>query len=321
MKKFLVSHFKFCVTVLFLIIFAPALGVSFLNSSKIYSMEKDNIQEQSMSLAKLTAVRQEQIINETREFLSFLSQLPQLQNSDSSKCDEALVNLLKQYKEYTNIVLLGADGDLICSGHETNQSVNVFYRSYFQRMLEKKDFITGKYMIGSMSNKPVLPFIQPIFNSQGEIKSAVAVFRDLSWLRDFNNKISLPRGASALIFDGNGVVLDCFSEKEDCIGKNIKNKSLARNVMENGDEGLTRAEGLEEVEKNYSFVSLSPDSSHDKIYIAVGREEEVPFSVLFSGLLTNLILLLAVAVLAWLVAKKECSSCYLQNIKSDSAKE
>ncbi|MCX6765470.1 MAG: cache domain-containing protein [Candidatus Moranbacteria bacterium] len=280
-------------------------------------MEKINIQEQSMFLAKLTAVLQEQTINETREFLSFLSKLPQLQDSESSKCDEILAKLLKQYKEYTNITLLGADGNLICSGLENDQSINVAYQPYFQRMLEERDFITGKYVAGTISNKPIIPFIQPIFNSQGEIKSAVVAFRDLSWLYDLNSKISLPYGTSLLIFDENGVVLDCFSEEKDCVGKNLKGKSLVRKAIENGNEGAVYAEGLDENEKIYLFISTSPDSSQDKIYIAVGREDVLPFSVLFSNLLLNFILLLAVAILAWLVAKKECSSCSYYNPPRD----
>lgn len=320
MKKFFLAHRKFCLTVIFLIVFAPALSVAVLNCLKIHDTERNNAQEQSVFLAKLAAVRQEQTIDEAREFLSLLSQLPQLQNPEPSKCGEFLAGLLERHKEYTNIVLLGADGNLVCSGFEANQSINVAYRPYFQEMLEKRDFVTGKYMIGTISDKSVLPFIQPIFDSQGEVKSAVAVFRDLSWLHDFNSKTSLPRGTSLLIFDGNGTVLDCFSEKKDCVGKNLKGRSLAQKALENGNEGAVRAEGLEEVEKNYYFVSLSPDSSQDKIYVAAGKKAGVPFSALFSSLLSNLILLLAVAVLAWLVAKKECSSCDYYDPSRDNNK-
>jgi hypothetical protein len=320
MKKFFIEHRKFCLTVLFLVVFAPALSVAVLNCLKIYNTEKENAQEQTMFLAKLTAVRQEQASNEAREFLSLLSQLPQFQNPESSNCGEFLAGLLKQHEGYTNIALFGGGGELICDGLKTDQSMNFAFRPYFQKMLKERSFITGKYTIGSLSNKPILPFIQPIFDAQGEIRNAVAVFRDLSWLHDFNNKSSLPRGTSLLIFDGNGTVLDCFSEEKDCVGKNIKSGSLAQKALENGNEGAVRAEGLDGVEKNYFFVSLSPDSSQDRIFVVAGKEDREILVALFPGLLPNVILLLAIAVLAWLVAKKECSSCDYRNSLRDNKK-
>jgi hypothetical protein len=313
MKKLFIEYRRFCLTVLFLVIFAPALSVSVLNCFKIYNSEKENAQEQIMFLAKLTMIRQEQTNNEAREFLFLLSQLPQFKNSEFLNCGEFLTELLKQHKEYTDIALFGKDGNLICDGLKIDQSMNFEFRPYFQKMIKERGFVVGKYAIGAVSDKPVLPFIQPIFDDQGEIKSAVAVFRDLSWLDDSNSKNFLSRGTSLLIFDGNGIVLNCFSEEKDCVGKNIKNRYLAQKAIEKGDEGALRAEGLDGVEKNYFFVSLSPDSSQDKIYVAAGKEDRKIFATLFPGLLPNIVLLLTIAFLAWLVAKKECSSCDYHN--------
>lgn len=102
-------------------------------------------------------------------------------NNESLKRNDFLTKILRQHKEYTNIALLGADGNLVCSWLEAEQLINVIYRPYFQKMLEKCDFVVGKHMIRSMSGKSVLLFVQPIFSSQGEIKGAMVAFRDLSW--------------------------------------------------------------------------------------------------------------------------------------------
>ena len=321
MKKFFIRNRKLCIATLFLVIYFPALSLATFNCWRIYNIGKESFQEQSMFLAKLTVIRQEQFINETREALSFLSILPQFKEEKIFECDKTLTDFLNKHEEYTNIVLFGTDGNIICSGINFDQSSNFFYRPYFQKMLKEKDFIVGKYLVGAITNKPVVPFIQPIFNSQGEIVRAVAAFRDLSWLQEFNSKVSLPREVSMLIFDGNGTILDCFSEENDCVGKNIKEKSLAQEAFKNEDEFMTFTEGLKGIKKKYTVIPVSPDSSQDKIYIAVGINNKLPLSIIFSSLLPNLVLLLAVAFLAWLVAKKECISCNLPNTSKDSMKE
>ena len=143
MKKFLLTHYKLCVFVFFLIIFMPAASVAVFNFWKIYGMEKIDAEEKSMLLVRSIVIQQEQVINETREFLSFLSYLPQLQNPQSPNCDDDLAKLLAQHKEYTNIAVFRADGNLVCSGLGVSQSINVAYRTYFQEMLEERSFVAG----------------------------------------------------------------------------------------------------------------------------------------------------------------------------------
>jgi hypothetical protein len=305
---------------MFSVIFIPALSVAILNFQKIYDIEKNNAKEQLTLLAKLTATRQEQITNETREMLFLLSQLPQLRNPEPSSCQKFLVEILDQRKEYTDISLFDAEGNLICDGLETNRPVNFAYRPYFQKMLVEKNFVMGKYSIGAVSGKPTLPFIQPIFDSKGEIKSALAAYRDLSWLHNLNSSIFLPRETAFVVFDSDGAILDCYSD-EECQKINTEDKILIQQILEKGGDGTISYKEPGETEKNYIFTSFSPDSSQDKIYIVIGRANNLPASVIFSGLLSSFVLLLVIAILAWYIAKRECVSCYLQNMKSDSVEK
>lgn len=319
MKKFFNLYPRFCFFVLFLIIFLPALSLSVFNFWRIYNIEKNSAEEQSVFLAKLTAVRQEQAAHETRELLSLLTQFPQLKNPKNPECNEILKNILEKYEEYTNIALLGPDGNVICSGIATEQLTNVSYREYFQKMIQEKKFIMGEYMIGSMSNKPVLPFIQPIFNSKEEIVNSIVVFRDLSWLHDFNSKVDLNERTTLLITDENLIILDCFLEEDNCIGKDLGTSDLAIHIFkERKKEGVVNSVLLGEVEKKYFFTSVDLENSSNRIYIIVGRENQTFSSLIISCFLPNSVLLLAVLLLAYLVAQKECSSCNLKEEKIDN---
>jgi hypothetical protein len=309
MKKFIISNKNIFCAVLFLVIFFPALGISVFNLYKIYEAGKNEIKQETMFLAKLVVTRQEQAIEESRRLLSLLSVNSLLQNPDPAVCKNFLSQTLKQYPKYTNIVVLGGNGDIICSGIDIDQSINISYRNYFQEMLKNHYFVVGEYTIGAITGKPVLPLIYPMLNSTGEVTGAIAAYEDLSWMHDFNSEASLPNGISLLILDKNGTILDCFSEKDDCVGGKIEDIFLKESVLEKKNEGAVQIAGLNGKTKEYSFTTLDLGLFGEKLYVLVGSPVKAPLNFFSSVFISNLILLFSVAGMAWMISKKESEAC------------
>lgn len=261
-----------------------------------------------MFLIQLAAVRQEQVIDETHQFLSFLSKLPELQDPESQTCEDFMSELLAQHKEYTNIAVLRADGEMTCNGLGAS-NINFNYRPYFQKMLEEKDFVVGGYLTGFLTDKPILPFVLPVFESSGELKNAVVAYRDLTWLSDFNSsKAAPPKGVSLLVIDESGIVLNYYSKEENYVGESISDTPLFKVIAEGSKTGTARTIGLDGVKKLYSFAPAS-NRLDKEVYIVVGVEEPISFGKVFSYLAPNVILLLAVAALGWMAARKGCAFC------------
>jgi hypothetical protein len=309
MKKFIISNQCIFCAVLFLIIFLPALSISVFNLYKIYEIGKNEIKQEAIFLAKLTAIRQEQAIEESRRFLSLLSTNLPLQSTDPAVCQDSLAKVLKQYPKYTNIIVLGGNGDILCSGIDIKQIFNLSYRDYFQKMLKSRYFVVGEYTVGAVTGKPVLPLAYPILSPAGEVTGAIVAYEDLSWMHDFNSKVSLPDGMSLLMLNKKGIILDCFSEKNDCVGKKVEDIFSQGSILDERVEGTLQSKGFDEVVKDYSFTTLDLGLFGEKLYILISLPSETHPEFFTNIFISNLALLLSVAGMAWMISKKESESC------------
>ena len=309
MKKFIISNRSIFFAVLFLVIFLPALSVSIFNLYEIYQTGKNEIKQETMFLSKLVVARQEQAIEESRRLLSLLSLNSLLQNPDSAVCQDFLAKTLKQYPKYTNIVVLGGNGDILCSGIDIKQTLNLSYRNYFQEMLKSRYFVVGEYTIGAVTGKPVLPLAYPILSPSGEVTGSVVAYEDLSWMHEFNSEIHPPKGMSLLVLDKNGIVVDCFLEKDDCAGKKIEDVFLQGSILKERVDGTIQTKGLDGERKEYSFSTLNLGLFGEKMYVLVGMPNKIPLNFFTSIVVSNLMLLLSTAGMAWMGSKKESEAC------------
>ena len=328
MKKFLLVHYKLCASIFFLLIFLPAFGISLFNFLKMYKTENEYIFREAEYITKLTSVRQEQIINEAHNLLFSLSEFPEIKNSvaDHNSCSALMSKILEQYKNqgFAAFGVADINGEIICSGAPISQSLNVKYRPYFQELLKTRQFVVGEYVTGSISNKLVLPFAFPVFNSSKEIQAIVFTSKDLSWIRDFNSQISLPKEASLLVFDNNGVISDCLPQTDSCVIGEHSNAPIIKFAIENGNEGRVLAKGTDNISRLYYFIPLSNMQGEGKIYTAIGIDRNFIFSKIISFLVPNIFLLLAVAALSLIVASRECAlyntKCSFENREKISDK-
>lgn len=316
--------------IIFSVVFLPVLSLVFFNFWTVEDMQKKDAQKDAqkdaMFFAQQIFIHHQRLEGETRSLFSVLGETFKLYKYklEGESCQKLMQEILKQNKNYTNIGIAGPDGQILCSGLPEALSLNVYYRPYFQKMLNERQFVSGDYTVGAVTGKPTMPFLQPVFDSSDQLESALFAFHDLSCMKELSNNDFLPDGVSFLIVDGDGIILNCFLEGEECIGKNINSTTLGKSVLGKKDKGVFRAAGADGIEKTYSFAPLFSGADElnkkDRIYIIVGVKDKIILSHYTAYLAPFLVLFLAAAIMAWLVAKKECSSCYLQNIKSDSAK-
>jgi hypothetical protein len=313
MEKFLKNNCRLILAVAFLIIFFPAFGMALYNFYCEYGMAKENIQGESMFIAQLFSDIKRSDIEQTQKLLNTVV-ATDLYKLDQENCQKYLTVISDQNKEYTYIGIANSSGDLVCGSLSLPQELNINYRPYFQKMLEERKFIAGDYSIGSLTGKPVMPFVQPIFDASGQIVGAAVAFRDLSWADDIKESgIIFPENAVIMVSDNQGIVTDCFIKSDECIGKKLASTPLGKIMLGKNEKGTAKTIGLDGITKFYSFIPFSNIPGGEKFYITVGVNDSVNLFKIISLIAPNLVLLLGVSILGIIVARRECDSCELNS--------
>lgn len=98
----------------------PGLGLTYAYVKEL-QLHKAYVQDQAVLLTRVVSVHHQQLINDTRQLLIVLVQLPQIQSIYPAVCSTLLKNLHKQYPRYA-VGVVQRNGNVSCSS-SPNQNI------------------------------------------------------------------------------------------------------------------------------------------------------------------------------------------------------
>jgi diguanylate cyclase (GGDEF)-like protein len=259
-------------------------------------------QEQAMRLVRLIARDQEHSINESRQLLTTLAQLPDLQALDSKACSLFMVNAQKQYPRYANLGALTPDGEVFCSALPFTPGIRATDSTWFQHALENRDFVSSDYHIGGIAGRAVLTVAQVSLNFSGDVRAVAFASIDLGWLNRVVAEAQLPAGSVLTVIDRQGRVVVRSPDPEFWVGEIVPDSALTEVVKKEQQEGTSEAFGFDHVERLYAYrqIGLTPAV---RSYVIVGIPKAVAYAEAEHVLWRNLIGLglatLLAAAAAW----------------------
>lgn len=176
-------------------------------------MAEDNLQQ----LTQLAASSEARLIEGTRQLLTVLSVVPELQE-DNETCSNFLAGILKKNDSYVNFGLIQLNGDVSCSALPLKEKMSFAARSHFQRAVSERKFTAGDYVFGRVTNKHVINLTYPVFAGNGSVQAVIFATLDLSVLDKFVGDIVLPPGAVLITADSNGTIIARRPDPEKWIG-------------------------------------------------------------------------------------------------------
>src|SRR4029434_477633 len=162
----------------------PALGLTLYTNLEERQLRKVQVQEQAMRLSRLVSADYERLIEDARQLLVTLAELPAVRDRNPAACNTLFADLLARRSSYANLAVIDLDGNVICSALPMTGQVYVSDRAYFQRALETRDFAIGDYQIGRVSGKATLVFGSPVLDDAGHVRAVVIASLDLAWLNE-----------------------------------------------------------------------------------------------------------------------------------------
>jgi len=183
-----------------------------------------------LRLTEFAAMREQRLLEGTRQLLLALAQLPQVRDGDRASCSRLFANLLKQYPPYANLIAVELDGDVFCSAVPLTKPINIADRQWFQRVFKQRNFTVGNYQIDRISGKPGVAFSHPVFDAKGEIQSVVYTLLDLACFNQVAAEVQLPSGAALYVIDRSGTILARYPEPEKWMGKFVPDAPIIKAI-------------------------------------------------------------------------------------------
>src|SRR4051794_37147030 len=89
----------------------PAIAIQAYNEFDLRRAREIEVQNQALSLAKLAAAEQQQIVQGIRQTLIALSELPAIRAKDTPGCNAYFSKIKQRYPGFINFIVVDANGD------------------------------------------------------------------------------------------------------------------------------------------------------------------------------------------------------------------
>ncbi len=287
----------------------PLLILLIYSGLELRNHVADDVQREDTQLVMKAVNEQQRLVQETRQLLSVLALVPQVQNDDIASCNSFLAKLLGETTNYVNLGVIRPNGDLFCSGVPLQKAVNVKDRAYFKRTLKSRDFAIGDYQSGRITNIAVLVFSYPILDNKKQLKAVLFAALPLTWIKQQASEARLLPGSVLNVIDhSTHTLLAQYPESTVQIGSSVEKLELVEALHASGGEGTAKVTDLDGVVRLHTFRRLQDLPDGKEIYVSFG----IPAKLVYAE--ANAIMVRNMAILIFVVALMLLFAWYVSNV-------
>ena len=298
MPKFSLSSLRSRALGLILLAILPLLALTLYSYFDQRSREIRRAQTDEIVAARYIAATQEAFLRNTRNVLITLARLPEMQRRDREACNIILDVLLKQSPDLASIVAVNSDGLLFASAPAAPSPINYADRSWFQKVIQTRDFVAGGTVLGRTSGKYGTILAYPMLDREGRFQGALAAQFDLVWIGNLLKKSNFPSNTAIVLTDSSRKVLFRYPDPQKYLGQMLPEAFIK--PMAEREEGVAAGVGLPGDPRLFAFVRLSPP--WQDMWVTIGLPREWVVTPVNRSLWHNLIWLGLVALFAMAVA-------------------
>src|SRR5687768_2365332 len=144
MLKYLPPGLRPRLLLLVVLAVTPALSALAYNANDSRRLALDEAEAEALQIVGLVAETEAQLVEQGRQILVRLSQLPSVNRGAAGGCREAFNELqteyLQQYPRYTNLGTVSPSREIYCSVLPVSGSTDISGQPYFQQALQSLDF-------------------------------------------------------------------------------------------------------------------------------------------------------------------------------------
>ena len=281
--------------VLIAVALVPAIAIQMYNEFDLRRARQVEVQNQALSLAKLAAAEQQQIVQGIRQVLIAMSELPSIKARDSQACNAYLAAMKPRFPAFFSFLVADLNGQSFCDTNSGPKPVGIAARAYFASALKTGAFTVGQFSKGLTTGRNVLQFALPFYGDDGRMGGVIIALLDLDWLADYIARKGVPEGAALAITDRNGTYLARYPHNDRFVGTKMPGEKFLK-MDERGAVDILAVDGVERIE---GYSALPADSG--ALVVSFGLNKAQAFAeiqnhtqrdILLIALSTSLVLVL-----------------------------
>jgi diguanylate cyclase (GGDEF)-like protein len=222
--------------------------------------------KEALGLAHRGIETQQQIVLAARSVLQVIAR--GYAAGSPGSCDRFIAQVSADVPWMKSLLMIGRDGRVSCSNFPNTVGLDLSDRAYFQQALRTGDFVLSEYLFGRLQRAPTIVAALPVRGPDATISGVIATGIDLEWIGRLGNTITDRKGMSALLIDGNGVVLARHPSSEPWVGRGFPDLPLVKAMLASPSGTITAA-GLDGKRRIYGFLQVAETNAR----IAVGLDE------------------------------------------------
>ena len=303
-----------------MVVVAVAPLFVFSVTSSVLTADRDlaNSRKNLEIIAALVARSQESVVDSARQLLLAVAKVSKLIEGADGQCASYLRSLNADLQAYFNIGIISAEGIMLCQSAVTASGNYAGDRPYFQAALARDSFVASGYLLGYISQKPMVTLAFPIKDTQSKTNAVAFAVIHVSELAKAFSTVKLRNGSHLIIMDRAGIVLADNIEASTAVGKQVDNPLVQRAILSR-KLGMLEGPDANGVQKMYVLAQSSP-ASDSAFYVAVGMDRDAVVEPAKSQLTLAIIALMLVTaagcLLAWVVGGRDIMKPALAVIKA-----
>jgi signal transduction histidine kinase len=280
----------------------PAIAIQAYNEFDLRRARQVEVREQALSLARLAASDQQQIVQGIRQVLIALSEVQAIKTKDPNACNPYLAAMQRRFPEFLSFIVTDLDGRSFCDNNSGQRPISIARRAYFASVVQNGTFTVGEFSTGLLSNRRVIQFALPVYGDDGRMGGVIVSSLSLDWLAHYIARNGAPAGAALAVTDRNGTYLARYPDNDRFAGRKMP---VDPNL--NVEHGATAdVLDLDGVERIVGFSALGADSGG--LLVSFGFDKAQVFAEIQNRTQRGVILILLstslVLVLTWLGARR-----------------
>jgi signal transduction histidine kinase len=245
----------------------PAVAIQAYNEFDLRRAREVEVKNQALSLAKLAAAEQQQIVQGIRQVLIALSELPAIKARDAQACNAYLSTIKQRYPEFLTFAATDMNGEVFCNSISNRKPETVAGRTYFAHAVKTGSFAVGELTVGRFTGQNILPFALPFYGDDGRMSGVILAGLGLDWLADYLALKGVPSGAALSITDRNGSYLARYPNN----GRFVGSKMPGNKYLTMDGRGTVDVVAIDGVQRIVGYATLGAESGGIVVSYSLNR--------------------------------------------------
>jgi diguanylate cyclase (GGDEF)-like protein len=177
-------------------------------------------------IAQHSADEQREVISSVEAMLKSTAYVQAATEAAGQNCDIVHTGPAANLPWIRTLMIVGKDGRVQCSTHETRIGLDLSDRSTLKKARETRGFVFSDFLLAKTNNEPIMLAAYPVAAINDKSDSIIVVAVNLDWMSKIMNNLGGRPGILAVLVDSVGTVLAAPSDQTDMIGRPLDNVAL-----------------------------------------------------------------------------------------------